>query len=270
MLVRIVVSAVALPLFLAVMFLAPAWAAPVLFALMGVMAQYELLHNTGFIKSRPVLALCMVFAAGLPFALYFRLPAAAVAAGLFALCAGLFAAGMFRRGGLSFEQISGSVFSAAVPPLFLSLVILISRMEHGKFLIILPYIAAWASDTGAYFIGTFFGRHKLCPEISPKKSVEGAVGGIFCAALAALVYGIALRGLTDLSPSLPVLAVIGGVGSAAGQFGDLVFSYIKRGFGIKDYGSFFPGHGGVLDRFDSVVFTTPLVYCILSVLPVFS
>ena len=116
----------------------------------------------------------------------------------------------------------------------------------------LPFIFAFGSDTGAYFIGSKFGKHKLTPELSPKKSVEGAVGGFVTSAILTVIYS--------------AMALVGAVGSVFAQFGDLAASSIKRYVGIKDYGKLMPGHGGVLDRFDSVLFTLPYTALVFSLI----
>lgn len=128
----------------------------------------------------------------------------------------------------------------------------------------LPFIFAFGSDTGAYFIGSKFGKHKLTPELSPKKSVEGAVGGVVTAALLSSIYAFICHKMYSLSINFVLIfAITGAIGSIAAQFGDLAASSIKRYVKIKDYGNIMPGHGGVLDRFDSVLFTLPLVYILM-------
>ncbi len=131
----------------------------------------------------------------------------------------------------------------------------------------LPFIFAFGSDTGAYFIGSKFGKHKLAPELSPKKSVEGAVGGIVSSMLISGIYGAVCSMFFSLAYEFIISFVImGAIGSVLGQIGDLAASSIKRYVGIKDFGNFMPGHGGVLDRFDSVLFTLPLVYVCMLIL----
>ena len=164
------------------------------------------------------------------------------------------------RGDFGFDRISMSLFGAFIMPVLFSLLVLLRAGEDWSRVVLLPFIVAWASDTGAYFAGSFFGKHKLCPSLSPKKTVEGAIGGLLLAAVGGVVYGL-IVGKADLI----LLAVIGLLGSAVGQFGDLMFSCIKREYGIKDYGKLMPGHGGVLDRFDSSVVTIPLVWLILRI-----
>ena len=130
----------------------------------------------------------------------------------------------------------------------------IRKLEDvGFYLFLLVFIAAWITDTFAYFTGVFVGKHKLIPRISPKKTIEGSVGGILFCVLAFWVYGLILANCFDVKVNMPVLLVIGLVMSIISQIGDLIASAIKRNYGIKDYGSLFPGHGGILDRFDSIM-----------------
>ena len=138
----------------------------------------------------------------------------------------------------------------------LSLVML--RANFNIFALLLPFIIAWATDTGAYFTGYFLGKHKLAPEMSPKKTIEGAVGGVLVAVIATVAYGLILYGNFYVIGMIKY-AIAGGVGSIVAQIGDLAASCIKRDFGKKDYGTLLPGHGGLMDRFDSVLFVAPYV-----------
>ena len=135
-------------------------------------------------------------------------------------------------------------------------------------LMLLPFVAAFLSDTGAYFIGCAWGKHKLAPIISPKKSIEGMLGGIVFAVLGMLLYSWILSLVTGLQANYLYAVIYGLLGALAGVFGDLCFSAIKRQTGIKDYGSIIPGHGGILDRFDSVILVAPLMELLLLVLPI--
>lgn len=162
---------------------------------------------------------------------------------------------------------SADVFAAATATLFVSMfmmALVMIRKRCDQYTVILPFVCAWLTDTGAYFTGTFLGKHKLAPNISPKKTVEGAVGGILLSTIGSALYIIAMveimaDGMPDVSYILK-FAVVGFFGSIVAQVGDLIASCIKRDFGKKDYGSILPGHGGLLDRFDSVIFTAPFVY----------
>ena len=149
----------------------------------------------------------------------------------------------------------------------LSYVYQIRMMEQGAFLVWLAFICSWGSDTCAYCVGMLLGKHKLAPQLSPKKSVEGAVGGVVGAALLSVLYAVALNNFfpgSDLG--LMQYAIIGAVGSVISQVGDLAASGIKRNYDVKDYGKLIPGHGGILDRFDSVIFTAPIIYYLAMIL----
>ena len=142
-------------------------------------------------------------------------------------------------------------------------------LRIGFYAVLVTLVGAWMSDTGAYFFGLAFGRHKLAPEISPKKTVEGSVGGFLGAALCCTLYGVVVQTAFAVQPHYIVLVLYGLLGSFVSQMGDLSFSYIKREYGLKDYGHLFREHGGVLDRFDSVIFCAPLTYLLLSAVPFF-
>lgn len=139
--------------------------------------------------------------------------------------------------------------------------------EYGQYIVWLVFICSWVCDTCAYCVGMLLGKHKLAPKLSPKKSVEGSIGGIAGSAIIGAVYGYALQNTmhTEVAPML-LFAIIGGVGAALSQVGDLAASAIKRNYEIKDYGKVIPGHGGILDRFDSVIFTAPVIYFLFVVL----
>ena len=145
--------------------------------------------------------------------------------------------------------------------IMLSFVYLTRMSEQGLKLVWLIFIASWICDTCAYLTGMAIGKHKLTPLLSPKKSIEGAVGGVIGAALVGFIYGIIIK--PDYSAWIP--AVICGIGAVISQFGDLTASAIKRNHDIKDYGRLIPGHGGILDRFDSVIITAPIVYILSQV-----
>lgn len=153
-------------------------------------------------------------------------------------------------------------FACIYAPVMLSFIWLIREWYGGFYLVWLVFISSWISDTCAYLVGRTFGRHKLAPVLSPKKSVEGAVGGIAGAALVGFLYGLILQKTNTLAISDQALffALIGGIGSVLSQLGDLAASGIKRDHEIKDYGKLIPGHGGIMDRFDSVIVTAPLIY----------
>lgn len=157
----------------------------------------------------------------------------------------------------SLIDISITLYGLVYIPFLLSHILLITKQAN-SIVIWLIFITAWGTDTFAYFSGYFFGRKKLCPSISPKKTVEGAIGGIIGSLFISLIFGYLF-----LKDYLLAVALIGIIGSIIAQIGDLSASLIKRYTGIKDFGNLIPGHGGILDRFDSILFTAPIVYYIL-------
>lgn len=168
------------------------------------------------------------------------------------------------------EQIMHSFFAFIYGPVMISFSLMTRMMSNGMdtplynvgfFAAWMIFISAWASDTCAYFVGVMFGRHKLAPTLSPKKSIEGAIGGVLGATIAGGIYGKILEYCGIFTEGgIWIFALLGMCGSIVAQIGDLAASAIKRNFDIKDYGNCIPGHGGVLDRFDSVIFTSPLIY----------
>ena len=147
------------------------------------------------------------------------------------------------------------MISLAFPVLYSS-VAYVRAQENGLLYLILIIISCFITDTGAYFVGRAWGKHKLAPVISPKKTIEGFIGGIVVNILVYLIVGFVL----PAPVSLPMLMVLAAVCGVLDQFGDLSMSAIKRHFGVKDFGSFMPGHGGVLDRFDSLLYVGAFVY----------
>ena len=152
------------------------------------------------------------------------------------------------------------IFYVAIPLSFLYRIRIID--DYGIFVFILLFVCSWIADTLAYFTGVTLGKHKLVPNLSPKKSVEGAIGGIAGAAIVGLIYGIILNSTVGIHAQIPFM-IISGVGAFISIFGDLAASAIKRNYGIKDYSNLIPGHGGIMDRFDSILFTSPFVFYFL-------
>jgi len=156
--------------------------------------------------------------------------------------------------------------------LFISYIYKIRLLNDGIYVIWLVFVTSWINDTFAYFTGVLFGKHKMVPKLSPKKTWEGAVGGIFVSTVVGFAYGYLVSGRMSEMLLHPVYTF--GIATFAGAIlsiiGDLAASAIKRNYGIKDYGSLIPGHGGILDRFDSVLFTAPAVYFAIYLINVFA
>ncbi len=159
------------------------------------------------------------------------------------------------------NQMMTTFFSFVYAPVLLSFLYLTRSMETGIYIVWMILISSWGCDTCAYCVGMLIGKHKLAPKLSPKKSVEGAIGGIVGAALLGALYGyfVVEKAVPDQRISF-TLAAIGAAGAVVSQVGDLAASGIKRDHDIKDYGKLIPGHGGIMDRFDSVIFTAPMIY----------
>lgn len=159
------------------------------------------------------------------------------------------------------EQIMCSFFCVAYAPIMLSFIYLVRTLPYGIYSVWMIFISSWICDTCAYLVGMLIGRHKLAPILSPKKSVEGAIGGIVGSALVGAVYAYFI-----VEPAISeqkitwIFVLISAVGAVISQVGDLAASAIKRNHEIKDYGKLIPGHGGIMDRFDSVIFTAPMIY----------
>lgn len=162
------------------------------------------------------------------------------------------------------DQIAMTIFGFVYVSIMLSYLYQIRILENGVYFIWMAFIGAWGSDTCAYCVGMLFGKHKLPSELSPKKSIEGCIGGIVGAGLLGFIFGTVFKShLTAIYDPQVSLTIIGAASSVLSQIGDLAASAIKRNHGIKDYGKLIPGHGGILDRFDSIIFTAPIVYLLL-------
>lgn len=152
------------------------------------------------------------------------------------------------------EQVMAAFFGVVYVAVMLSFIYLTRSLPDGKFLVWLIFLCSWGCDTCAYCVGMLIGKHKMAPVLSPKKSIEGAVGGVAGAALLGVIYAAATQ------RKMAEYALICAVGALISMVGDLAASAIKRNQNIKDYGKLIPGHGGILDRFDSVIITAPVIY----------
>lgn len=248
-----------------------------LLTVIGCIGVYEALVPTGYVKSKFIIVASIVYAAVTPIVYSFEFLANEFNFNILIrheVCLVLYGLIVFIAGMTKHEKVQPTevalAFAATVSITFCfwSLAAIFSSTDgHGLFYLIVVFLAAWACDTGAYFAGYFFGKHKMAPKISPKKTVEGAVGGVLFDMLAMFVACLIFNRLSDAAANTWLLVAITPVLALAGMFGDLIFSYIKRACGIKDYGNLMPGHGGVLDRFDSVIAVAPLVYLMLAHFP---
>ena len=168
-----------------------------------------------------------------------------------------------------YDQIMVCLFGGLLVPVCLSALVQLRMMPNGRFLVLLPVICANLTDVGAYFVGMFLGKHRGITKVSPNKSLEGYIGGILFGSVILMLYGLILRQFAGLEVSMPILALYGILGSAVTELGDLSFSLIKRQNGVKDYGNLLPGHGGMMDRFDSTVFSAPTILVLVWLIPAF-
>lgn len=242
----------------------------IVLAALCVLATYELVGSTKLVHNRLELFLCVSVSLGLAVAHFSVLPLDlqdVVQVLIFGLLIGSFAIELRFHSSMNVSQIAWGFFAALIVPYLMLSLMRIYQMDYrpigdtdlrvGQFIVLLPLLAAWGADTCALFSGILFGKHKLAPVVSPKKTVEGAVGGVIGGAVLVMIAVLVLNATIDLKMPIWAAAVLGGVGAVMGEIGDLSFSVIKRQTGIKDYGHIFPGHGGVLDRFDSVLFVAP-------------
>ena len=178
----------------------------------------------------------------------------ALALVMFVLMLYLFVVAVFAKGKIEFASLSaGFVLVMYITACFSALSVIRYVTDAGMFNLGMVFIGAWISDIFAYFTGRFLGKHKLIPEVSPKKTVEGSVGAIVFTTLLMLLYGWIVSLATDFTPNYLVLGLSAPVLSVVGQIGDLFASLVKRERGVKDYGKLLPGHGGIMDRFDSIL-----------------
>lgn len=159
------------------------------------------------------------------------------------------------------EKVFGAFFGFFYVSVMLSYIYLTRQMPHGEYLVWLIFLCSWGCDTCAYCVGKLFGKHKMTPVLSPHKSVEGGIGGVVGAIVLTFIYLMVFQNKMHIPPTdIVLLSLSAGVGAVISMFGDLAASAIKRNYDIKDYGKLIPGHGGILDRFDSVIITAPIIY----------
>lgn len=271
---RILVAVVGIPLLLAVLCWAPDWATALLLAALSVIAAHELLTAVcGAEKAKRWTALPAVTGALVIAAVYFSgeryaaSPAETVlrwlvaAAVLALLLASVLTYG--KPGALVLQDVCAMAIAGLVIPWAFSCVLQLRMLPHGAGLVLMPLVAAFCSDSAALFTGMACGKHKMAPLVSPHKTVEGALGGIAGGVVGMVIFRIVFYFCTLVPLHIGWCVVIGLAGALMGELGDLSFSVIKRQVGIKDYGRLLPGHGGVLDRFDSVLFAAPMIWMIV-------
>ena len=267
---RILVAVVGVPLLLFVLVVAPDWATMALLCLLSVIGAHELLSAVcGVEKARRWFGLAAMMGVFSVLSVYFSQQrfAGMIVAFLAATVVLLFVYAVVEYGGahpMTFEGICTVLMGGVAIPMALSCLLRLRMLPYGGGMVMVPLVAAFCSDSAALFAGMACGKHKLAPHVSPKKTVEGAIGGLVGGMAGMVIFRIIFTLCTTQQLHIGWCVLIGLVGAVMGQLGDLSFSLVKRQYGIKDYGRLLPGHGGVLDRFDSVVFAAPVVWLIVS------
>lgn len=265
---RIIAAAVLIPVLLLILFVFDKLVAAIVFAVLLALGAYELLYRTGLVVRKRMVVYSAVAAAMMSVWSFFGAVNAVAMLGLAVFMALLFMEMMLDHVKVPVETVSLCLLGGFVLPYMLTGIIRILMDVQGRFFVAIPFIIAFSSDAGAYFAGLRFGRHKLAPVVSPNKTIEGMLGGLLASTLAMLIYALVLGLVFKFRVFYGFSLIYGMVGSIVGVMGDLMFSVIKRQTGIKDYGNLIPGHGGFLDRFDSLVMVVPVVEALLVILPI--
>lgn len=264
---RILVAVVGVPILLYVVLWGPEWLLAVALAALSGVGAYELMRCVGATRSSALLCRLTVYCAVLAVLLRWDLKQWLVPVlTLYALLA--FAVAVWRAGELRIAQLLSGIFGGILLPYAFSSFFRIYDLGRSRGYLLLPFILSFACDTFAYFTGLTLGRHKLSPKVSPKKTVEGSVGGLAGNLVFGLFFAFVMNRWFSGSIGYGPMAVLSLFCGVVAQIGDLSFSLIKREFGVKDYGKVFLAHGGVLDRFDSVLFVAPTLAALMELMKI--
>ena len=264
---RILTAAVGVPLLFILVLWASEIVSAVVVGIMMAIGAYELLYRTHLVRRSSMVVISAIAAFAVSMWSYFDSQDAYLLLGLMVFTMILFAQMMGDHIKTRFETLAMCFFAGFVMPYLLTSLVRILVMPIGRYVVLVPFAIAFLSDAGAYFVGIKFGRHKLAPVVSPNKTIEGVLGGLGAAMAGMLIYALVLGVGFGFQVNYGLAILYGLLGSLAGTFGDLCFSVIKRQTGVKDYGNLIPGHGGILDRFDSMMMVAPLVEALLLIMP---
>lgn len=257
---RLLVAAIGIPLILWIILWAPAIVLEAMIWLLAGIGAFELMKcinaNKG-LRLGTGCASALVLLTASAFGQEFYIPAVMGCGVLF------FSVAVWRAGQIKWVDIATAIFAITAIPYALSAFLRLHEAGFPRAFLLLPLIFSFASDTGAFFAGLTFGKHKLAPKVSPKKTVEGAIGGLFGNAIGGITFAYVMNSFFAQNIDYLLIALLGVICSIVAQLGDLSFSLIKREYGIKDYGTLFLAHGGVLDRFDSVIFVAPVLSALM-------
>ena len=273
---RIITAIVAILIFLPILYFSETVIFPIAMAVLCAVACFEMLQCTQLLKCYAISIPSILLGIALPLLPYFLEAASVEHIGVVAMIVialYVFAVMTFSKGKITLAN-AGSAYLTTIYIIaaFVALCWLRYFVPAGNYVYLICFIGAWVTDTFAYFCGYFFGKHKLIPDVSPKKTIEGSIGGTLFCILAMVSYGWIVQLISNgtVTANYLTLAISGLFIAVVAQVGDLLMSAIKRTFGIKDYGKLFPGHGGVLDRFDSVMAVARVLAVISSITDLFT
>jgi len=264
---RIITAAIAIPVLLIILLVAPEIVAALVFGALLAVGAYEFLYRTGLVRRVRMVIYSALMAFAMAIWSYYGGLQAYLMIGSIVFFMLLFSEVMMDHVKVSVESVGLCTLGGFLIPLLLSALIRILVGENGRYFVLVPFTIAFLSDAGAYFIGMKFGRHKLAPVVSPNKTIEGVLGGVGFALVGMLIYALILGPVLKFRVNYGAAVLYALLGSGVDVMGDLCFSVVKRQTGIKDYGNLLPGHGGFLDRFDSLVLVAPLTEALLLILP---
>ena len=260
MLIQRILSAAVGILYIFFMLYIGGWFFKVSVLIMALILMHEFYH--AFIRKgyKPVMWLGYLFILLLFYSNFISLRYNTLVLTAVAILAGLIIPIFHQK--INIMDILTTIFAAFYPGMMIFFLIPLAFQAnpYGMNLLILTFMVTWSTDTFAYLFGSRFGKNKLCPSISPNKTIEGGLGGLIGSILVGIIFGIALSRSLKLDIDWYHFGIIGFLGGVLSQLGDLCASSIKRFCGVKDFGKFLPGHGGLLDRFDSLLFTIPVIY----------
>lgn len=273
MVTRIISGLVGVVIGVTIICLAHTVVLPIAVSLLSMLGIFELYRANKCLDYKVMTILACAFCGAYPFLTVYG-NGAVLTLVTTAVIMALFASYIPLHKKMGFEKMTYAILSPLLLSLSMASLCKLEKLtdRHGSVLILLTLCGAWIADTMAYFTGTFFGRHKLCPEISPKKTVEGFIGGIIFDGLFFVLFNFIYVTFFAKDCGVNYLSsfFLGLICGVLGTVGDLSASLIKRQCGIKDYGKIMPGHGGFMDRFDSVLFVAPFMYAYLSVINIYT
>ena len=262
---RIITGVVGIAVLLPFIIFSDTWALVVMTSVMSVFAVCEVLRCTEQIKRWPVtvmsVGVCLT-AQILPRLMESDIYTTVILLVYIAFAVILMTLAVFSKGNFKLMEATQIAVMVMYISFGFSALILLRDLESGLALMLFAFLVPWVCDAMAYFVGVFFGKHKMIPDVSPKKTVEGAVGGIIGGLLITVIFGVVMQFAFDMDTHYPMLIVLALVACLVSQWGDLIASLLKREYGVKDYGKLFPGHGGVMDRFDSIIAVSTFMYIV--------